>query len=406
VVRFLVAAVCATTALTGCSAPAHQVLEADLTATGALAQARTPDTFRVGQPSTDWAVADHGPLRGQLLTADLLVMGDKTLPNTLRARVGRLDGVRAAVPLSLASVPVDGRTLTVAAAEPASYRRFTPERTARTDALWQRVAAGELAITEEAATALGQPLGETIALGPFDRTVSLRVGAYASTVPKIDAVVNPRRGEQLGIVKDNAILVSLDSPEDLAGTAASLERVVGRPAAVQALHGIGSDGTAGAGAGAAVLTGGSVARAVGSFRYRYFTDGTVAPDPRWVSVNIRTATVPLLGRVTCHRALFPQLRSALQEVVDAGLADSIDASEYGGCYVPRFIGHDPQRGLSLHTWGIAVDLNVPGNMRGTVGEMDRDVVAIFKEWGFAWGGDWQYTDPMHFELAALLPPRH
>ena len=31
--------------------------------------------------------------------------------------------------------------------------------------------------------------------------------------------------------------------------------------------------------------------------------------------------------------------------------------------------------------------------------MDRDVVAIFKKWGFAWGGDWNYTDPMHFELS-------
>ncbi|HEX5772393.1 MAG TPA: M15 family metallopeptidase [Nocardioidaceae bacterium] len=30
---------------------------------------------------------------------------------------------------------------------------------------------------------------------------------------------------------------------------------------------------------------------------------------------------------------------------------------------------------------------------------------VFKRWGFAWGGDWSYTDPMHFELAALVEPR-
>jgi hypothetical protein len=30
------------------------------------------------------------------------------------------------------------------------------------------------------------------------------------------------------------------------------------------------------------------------------------------------------------------------------------------------------------------------------------VVEIFKRWGFAWGGDWQYTDPMHFELTTIL----
>ena len=47
---------------------------------------------------------------------------------------------------------------------------------------------------------------------------------------------------------------------------------------------------------------------------------------------------------------------------------------------------------------------MPGNQRGTVGEMDREVVAIFKKWGFAWGGDWNYTDPMHFEMDASSGP--
>ena len=39
---------------------------------------------------------------------------------------------------------------------------------------------------------------------------------------------------------------------------------------------------------------------------------------------------------------------------------------------------------------------------GIAGKMDRTVVRIFKKWGFAWGGDWNYTDPMHFELASLV----
>ena len=50
----------------------------------------------------------------------------------------------------------------------------------------------------------------------------------------------------------------------------------------------------------------------------------------------------------------------------------------------------------------AFDINVPGNQRGVAGEIDRDVVAIFKKWGFAWGGDWAWTDPMHFELAQIV----
>ena len=123
-----------------------------------------------------------------------------------------------------------------------------------------------------------------------------------------------------------------------------------------------------------------------------------------MSANIRTESVPILGQVTCHKVMLVQLRAALSEVVSRGLASEIHPDEFAGCYYPRFIGYDPAKGLSLHSWGIAVDLNVPGNQRGTVGEMNRNVVAIFKKWGFAWGGDWNYTDPMHFELASIVRP--
>jgi hypothetical protein len=152
-------------------------------------------------------------------------------------------------------------------------------------------------------------------------------------------------------------------------------------------------------------TGGSVAAAVGTFGYRWFRDGTVTPDPAWVAANIGSGRVPVLGTVRCHKVMLPQLRGALREVVARGLADKIHPGEYGGCYVPRFIGRDPDKGLSLHTWGIALDLNVPGNQRGVPGDIGREVVAIFKKWGFAWGGDWAWTDPMHFELAELVHPR-
>ena len=53
--------------------------------------------------------------------------------------------------------------------------------------------------------------------------------------------------------------------------------------------------------------------------------------------------------------------------------------------------------------GLALDLNVPTNQRGTRGDMDPRVVAIFKRWGFRWGGEFHTVpDPMHFELAALV----
>jgi len=98
--------------------------------------------------------------------------------------------------------------------------------------------------------------------------------------------------------------------------------------------------------------------------------------------------------------MLPQLRGALQDVVAAGLSSSLHT--YDGCYVPRFIESNPDRSVSLHTWGIAIDMDASTNYRGIRGTMDPRIVAIFKRWGFRWGGDWSYTDPMHFEIGALL----
>ena len=150
----------------------------------------------------------------------------------------------------------------------------------------------------------------------------------------------------------------------------------------------------------AFLTGSRAAEAFGAFSYRYFADGTIQPDAAWVREHIRTEEVPVLGRVTCHKIMLDQLRGALEEVEARGLAGTLHT--YDGCYVPRFIERNPERSISLHTWGIAVDLDAATNGRGVAGTMDPQVVEILKRWGFRWGGDWQYTDPMHFELGAVL----
>ena len=143
--------------------------------------------------------------------------------------------------------------------------------------------------------------------------------------------------------------------------------------------------------------------AVGIFNYTVIGGGRIAPDPAWVASHIVTGSVPILGSVTCNKLIFPQLKAALQDVVAQGLADTIHPGQYAGCYYPRFIAGTTT--LSNHAFGLALDLNVPGNQRGTAGEMDRGVVAIFKHWGFTWGGDWKYTDPMHFEMNQLVQPK-
>jgi D-alanyl-D-alanine carboxypeptidase len=344
-----------------------------------------------------YAVPDPAPFAGRLRTPALLVVSRATRPDHLAEQVRRRAGVVGAEPIGLASLAVMGRTVTAAAIDPASYRLLSDADTARTEAVWDAVARGDLTITHGVAEGLRLGLGGTVVPGIDPTGPRVPVGAIATTVPGIDLVVNRPRGDELGIPGGNAVVVSLGEGAAPDAVRRDLQRVLGRDASVTDL----TEDQPSAGVYAARLVGGSVADAVGSFSYRWFRDGTVAPDQAWVGANIATGDVPILGRVTCHRVMLPQLRGALQGVVDAGLASAIEPADFGGCYSPRFIGRDPRRGLSLHTWGIAVDLNVSGNQVGTPGTMDPRVVRIFESWGFAWGGRWAVPDPMHFELAAI-----
>lgn len=135
----------------------------------------------------------------------------------------------------------------------------------------------------------------------------------------------------------------------------------------------------------------------GEFAARPLPDGRIEIDPHWVETNIRKARVPILGVVQCHRALIPQLSAALREVRSEGLSHTINKSQYGGCYGPRFIGLEPGGRLSHHAWGIAIDINVAENAFGTRPTQDPRLVEIMEDHGFTWGGRWLVPDGMHFE---------
>jgi hypothetical protein len=384
--------------LGGCnqgSATSPEVLDRTNGSQTGTPSAEEPD--REPEAAQSYAVDPPGPFEPPLRTADVLVTGAETLPDDLVKGIQALDGVSEVLRLSVASAAIDGRTLTVAAVDPDEFRRFTPDATAKAGFVWDRLAGGEVAVDPSVSKKLiGK--GDMMPLGNAEDSPTVHVGAYAPLVKRIDVLVNTKRGEQLDIPAHNALLVSTGelTPSALEK---QFKRVIGDRATMQTLA-IEFD----VGPQTAVLTGGSVSEAVGTFSYSNRPNGEVAPDPAWVKEYIRTEEVPILGTVTCNKAYLPQLRGALTEVVRRGLDDEINPDEYAGCYYPRYIGRDPSNGLSLHSWGIAVDINVPGNLRGTVGEIDRQVVAIFKKWGMAWGGDWSWTDPMHFEMNAVVRP--
>jgi hypothetical protein len=242
--------------------------------------------------------------------------------------------------------------------------------------------------------------GGFVRMGTRANAPQIHVGTYAPQIPGVDAVVNSRWAEPLGMRPGNALLVStgIHTPESIRKP---IERIVGHRASVQRMDVASRLGLDPAALQTAFLVG-TAADAVGSFSYGVLGNGRIAPQPGWVATHISTETMPIIGPMTCNTLMFPQLRAALDEVIAQGLAERIHPDQYGGCYVPRFIAGTTT--LSNHAFGLAFDVNVPENQRGTVGRIDPAVVQIFEHWGFTWGGTWSYTDPMHFEMNRLIRP--
>jgi D-alanyl-D-alanine carboxypeptidase len=126
-------------------------------------------------------------------------------------------------------------------------------------------------------------------------------------------------------------------------------------------------------------------------------------DPAWESRHIDSASVPILGTVRCNAGIVPQLRAALSELQGKGLSSLVHTNDYGGCFAARVIPGSPGEALSAHAWGAAIDINVSPNLVGATPHQDPRLVAIFKRWGFTWGGNWLRPDGMHFEFQCFPP---
>jgi D-alanyl-D-alanine carboxypeptidase len=130
--------------------------------------------------------------------------------------------------------------------------------------------------------------------------------------------------------------------------------------------------------------------------------GYLQLDPSWIRHHVQTVVLPLLGRVTCNRAVIPALRGAMRALVRRGLGSLVHT--YDGCLAPRFINRDPMGMISHHTWGVAIDINAADNPFGAPPHQDPRLVGVMRRWGFTWGGAFTVPDGNHFEYRR--PPDH
>jgi hypothetical protein len=102
-------------------------------------------------------------------------------------------------------------------------------------------------------------------------------------------------------------------------------------------------------------------------------------------------------RLYCNKDLVKPLSAAFKNLIAAGLVSELKT--WDGCFNirPTKSGKSP----SLHSWGVAIDVNAASNGYNKQPTLSKKFVECFKRAGFDWGGDWTTKDGMHFQLSKI-----
>jgi hypothetical protein len=120
-----------------------------------------------------------------------------------------------------------------------------------------------------------------------------------------------------------------------------------------------------------------------------------------VPADLQLPAIP--RRIYCNRDMVVPLAAALTNVRNRKMGHEIVT--WDGCFNIR--GKKGKNGIiegslySLHSWGLAIDINAAWNGFGSKPTMSKELVSCFADAGFYWGGSWSTPDGMHFELVQL-----
>lgn len=99
-------------------------------------------------------------------------------------------------------------------------------------------------------------------------------------------------------------------------------------------------------------------------------------------------------KIYCNKDMVKPLTLAFQNLIKTGYVRELKT--WDGCFNIR-----QKRGAvtkSLHSWGVAIDLNAAWNGFGKRPALSAGFVKCFTDAGFDWGGMWSKPDGMHFQL--------
>jgi cell wall-associated NlpC family hydrolase len=184
---------------------------------------------------TDYTPGAVTPLRKAVIP-HVLVAAGQTLPAAVIESIRHVKGVKAVEVVDAARALVAGKRVGVMGVDPSTFRAYTPDASARSDALWRNIAGGDVAISFPMGKDGGIPLASWTRMGGTAHQTSVRVGAYATMgIGQVDAVVSHTTAQAIGMPSGNALLVSAPHT-DVAKLRKALAKVLPKGARTAALE--------------------------------------------------------------------------------------------------------------------------------------------------------------------------
>lgn len=112
-----------------------------------------------------------------------------------------------------------------------------------------------------------------------------------------------------------------------------------------------------------------------------------------VPTELEIGVIP--KRLYCNKDMQIPLTLAFKSLINTGYVKELKT--WDGCFNIR-----KKRGAassSLHSWGVAIDVNAAWNGFGKTPTLSAGFVKCFTDNGFTWGGTWSKPDGMHFQLS-------
>ena len=100
-------------------------------------------------------------------------------------------------------------------------------------------------------------------------------------------------------------------------------------------------------------------------------------------------------RLYCNRDMIKPLTQAFKNLIERGFVEELKT--WDGCFNIR--QKRTANSASLHSWGLAIDINAAWNGQGKPPKLSPGLVKCFTDAGLQWGGELSVPDGMHFQLA-------